>query len=139
MPAEVLRGTVQHEVRPEGEWALVYGRREGAIHHDDRPSLPPGLRKAFYVDQLERRVRWRLQVQEVAAPGDLFFDGIGVSGVAELHLHARPGEELQEDLVRPAVGVLDGDDAVPGLQESEKGVADSRHPGSEARRVLRRL
>jgi hypothetical protein len=60
MTAEVLGGAVEHQVRPEGERALVYGRREGSVHDDDRVGLMPDLGKAFYVDQLERRVRWRL-------------------------------------------------------------------------------
>src|SRR5829696_2300186 len=45
---------------PEGVRALVYGCGEGAVNHDDRASLMPGLRKPFYVDQLERRVCRRL-------------------------------------------------------------------------------
>src|SRR5215203_1271058 len=139
VPAEVLGSAVEHEVRPEGERALVYGCGEGAVDHDDRAGLMPGLRKAPYVAQLERRVRRRLQVEEVASLNDLFCDGVGVRGVAEPHLHAGPGEELQEDLVRPAVGVLYGDDAVPRLEECEKGVAYGRHPGGETRRGLRFL
>ena len=61
------------------------------------------------------------------------------SVVSQSHLHARPGEELQEDFVRPAVSVLHGDDAVPGCEECEKGVAYGRHAGCETRRGLRRL
>ena len=43
---------MEHDVRPQGERALVYRRREGAVDHDDRPGLMAGLRKAFYVDQV---------------------------------------------------------------------------------------
>src|SRR5215203_2474105 len=139
VPPEVLGGAVEHEVSPEGERALVNGRGEGAVDHHDRAGRMPGLREAGYVDQLERGVRRRLQVEEVTAPGDLIRDGLGIRSIAEHHLHARPGQELQEDFVRPAVGVLHGDDAVAGLEESEKGVADGRHPGGETRRGLRLL
>src|SRR5215211_8317280 len=130
---------MEHEARPQGERALVYWGSEGAVHHDDCPGLTPSFREAAYVDELERRVRWRLQVQQVASFSDLFFDGVGVRSVEQLYLHTDSGEELQEDLVRSAVGVLDGDDPITGLQEGIKGVADSRHPGGEARRILRPL
>src|SRR5215218_2716836 len=113
--AEVLGGAVEHEVRPQGERALVYRGSEGAVHHDDRPGLTPGFGEATNVDELERRVRRRLQVQEIAAPCDLSFDGVGVRSVEQLYLHSGSGEELQEDLVRPAVSVLDGDDPITGL------------------------
>src|SRR5829696_10299415 len=91
VPTEVLCGAVEHEVRPQCERALVYRGSEGAVHHDDRPGLTPGFGEATNVDELERRVRRRLQVQEIAAPCDLFFDGVGVRGVEQLHLHSGSG------------------------------------------------
>jgi hypothetical protein len=60
-----------------------------------------GLRKAFYVDQLERRVRRRLQIQQIAPFGDLLFDGAMVRGIEEPHLHARPGRNSRKILFVP--------------------------------------
>src|ERR1051326_5181919 len=42
-------------------------------------------------------------------------------------------QEVQKELIRPAIGVLDRDDAIAWREKREERVADRGHPGGEAR------
>jgi hypothetical protein len=134
--AEELRGGVDHEVGAERERLLVDRRRERVVDDHDRAALVRGRRQRLDVDHLQRRVGRRLQVQHVATAGDRLLDRLVVLRVAEVDVDLLARQDVDEDLVRAAVGVLHGDDARARAEQREQRAGDGRHAGGEADRVL---
>ncbi len=91
-----------------------------------------GICETLDVDHLEGRIGRALEIEQSAAAGDLPLDLLMVVGGAESRLDPEAGEELDEDLVRAAVRVFDGDHPVAGREEGEERVADRGHAGGEA-------
>src|SRR5579863_3783957 len=94
------------------------------------------LRQARNVNDFHGRIGRGLQIEKLAAARDLGFDLREVRGVAQPDLDAERRQELREELVRTAVAVLDGHDAITGPQKCEERSADRGHAGGEARGSL---
>ena len=59
VPAQVLGGAVNHDVRPVFERPLEVAAGEGVVHHQDRPVLVAQLGQGGDVQDLQQRVRRR--------------------------------------------------------------------------------
>jgi hypothetical protein len=134
MAAQELRRTVDDEVGPECERALVDGRSEGVVDDDDGAGRMPGGSEPLDVEHLEGGVRWRLEVEESHALGDAGLDGGVVARVAEVDVDTDPWQELQEETVGAAIGVAHGHDAIGRSKQGEECVADGCHARREAGR-----
>ena len=135
--AQKLGGAVQHQVHAQLERVLVDGRGKRVVGHHDRAGACAGRGQARDVQHLERGVGGRFQVEHPAALGDRRLDLRVVGRIAQRHLHLEAGQELGEDLVGAAVGVLDRHDPVAGREQREERVADGGHAGGEAGGRLR--
>ena len=89
------------------------------------------------VHDFERGVGGGFQIEQPAAFGNRCLDGFVVGGVAQLDLDLKARQELQEQLVRPAVSVPHRDHAVAGGEQGEQGVADGGHAAGKAGGRLR--
>ena len=117
MTAQVLGGAVDHQVGTKLQWVLVDGVAKVLSTTTTAPTACPAACQSGNVHHLGGRVGRAFQVEDFAAFGDLGFDLVVVGGVAKLHLDLKTGQEFAEDHVGAAVGVLDGDDPIPGGEQ----------------------
>ena len=136
MAAEEFGGAVQHQIGAQRQGVLVDGRREGVVGDHDGPDRVGRGGQTRDVQHLECRVGGRLQVDQPAAAGDGGLDLLVVVGLAELDLDADARQEVDEQLIGAAVGVLDRHDAIAGRQQGKEHVTDGGHAGGEARGSL---
>ena len=134
--AQELRGGVHDQVGAERQRLLVDRRREGVVDDHDRALLVRGRGERLDVDHLQRRVGRRLQVEHVEAAADGALDRLVILGVAQVDVDLLARQQVDEELVRAAVGVLDRDDAPARRQQREQRAANRRHARREGDRVL---
>ena len=134
----VLRRARQRERGAELERALEVGRGERVVDEDRGPDLFRHRRDRRDVQDLEHRVRRRLEPDE---RGPCFLDRAVLRRIREVdvaHAQAELLEDLREDPERAAVDVLLGEHEIPARQRREHG-SDRRHPVPEDGRVLASL
>ena len=129
MAAEVLRRGVHDDVGAEVERLLEEGGRERVVHDDDRADVVRRCRRGLDVDDVQHRVRRRLDPHDARVVVEM------VAQVREL-LRRHVVEEIALRLVHlrrhaidAAVDVGDEDDALAGVDEVHQ-----RRRGSEAGR-----
>ena len=83
--------------------------------------------QASEIDNFDRRIRRTFQVHRLAPLSDCRFDRLVIARITERYLNAESRQEFDKQLVRPPVGVLNGNDAIAGRQEGKKRVADRAH------------
>jgi len=130
--AEVLGRAVQGDVGAQGQGVLVDGRRERVVDDHRRAGRVAGGRQPSDVDDLQRRVRRRLQVEQGAALRHRALDLLVIGRLAELGLDSETRQELEEDAVRAAVRVLHRDEPVARREQGEERAAHGGHARGEA-------
>jgi len=127
MAPEELGGAVHDEVGAQRQRLLEHRRGEGVVDHGDRPAILAGGEQARQVDDLQRRVGRRLEVEQVAAPVHRLLDTVGVGRVDQLDLHTDPREVLGEQHARAAVGVFHRHHPLARLEQGVEHVGDRGH------------
>ena len=97
------------------------------------PRRPGRREQAGKVENLEGRVRRRLQVEEVAAPGHGRLDGVVVGCVDQLDIDTDTWQVTREEQAGTAVGVLDGHHSPARLEQSVQRGRDRGHAGRGGR------
>jgi DcuC family C4-dicarboxylate transporter len=117
--ADHLRQALHDQVSPVIERPHQDRRRERVVYHQQTAALPGQLAQGLHIDQAQERVGKRLHEQEL---GRLFESRpylVEVSGVHECGLDAEAVQLGLQELRRPAVEAIAGDDAVALLQGSQ--------------------
>ena len=131
MPAEVLRGRVDDDVGAQLVGALEKRGRERRVDDDHRADRVRGLGGLLDVDQVQERVRRRLQPDDARGVVEVLLQpGLDLRSGEERELVALRLVDLGEHPVRAAVDVVHGDDAVARLEQ-----VHDRRRRAEARRV----
>jgi hypothetical protein len=139
MTADVLRRRVEHDVGAELERPLEVGRGERVVDDDDRADLVRRVGGRADVDDVQHRVRRRLEPDDpcplVQVRGEVRVDLLGRDEVEGVSLRL---VDLREHPVDAAVDIVDADDSLAGVDEvhERRRRAD---PGRESRTVLRPL
>ena len=123
MATEVLRRRVQHEVHAELEWLLQIRAREGVVRDRERARAMRDLRERGDVENLEERVRRRLDPHELRLAADGPADRRGTPHVDGGERDAGAVEYPREEPVGPAVHVVPHDDVIALLEEVRDSVA----------------
>ena len=143
--AEVLRRRVDDDVGAERERLLQVRRRERVVDDDERADRVRRLGGRADVDDVQQRVRRRLEPDEPRALVEVLAEvRVDLVGRDELELVALRLVDLGEHPVDAAVDVVDADDAVAGIDEvhgvvvapmPERKAIPCSAPSSEARQI----
>ena len=117
---EILGAGFVHDVGAEIQGVRQHGREHGVVHDDER--LLVGLVghpcDARDVDNLDERVRGRLQEDHGRLVVDQLPHAVGVGGVDVVDDDTLVGREVGEQAVGAAVQVVAGDDLVAGSKQA---------------------
>ena len=138
--AQVLGQGVQDDVGPEGEGLLQVGRREGVVHHAERPGAVGELGRRADVRQAQQGVARGLEVHVARALGEGPLDLGQVGRVDEREADPVALEHAREEAPGPAVEVVARHHVVPRLEPVEERVAgcQARGEGQAAAALLER-
>ena len=117
VPAEVLGRRVQHDVRAQRERLLQVGRGEGVVDDEPGARLARDVGDRGDVRDAQQRVGRRLAPDDAGGRPDRRAQGVEVAEVDGGVLDAPRREDLVDQPVRAAVGVVRDDDVVAGAQE----------------------
>ena len=119
MAANHLGQAFDHHIGAEFQRPGQYRRGEGIVHQQQAAALPGHLCEPIQINQVQERVRHRLDEQHfgrlVEGRADLFH----VAGVDECGLHAEASQLLAQQLGGPAVEPIAGDDPVALLDDGK--------------------
>ena len=118
---------MHHDVGAESERALQCRSREGVVDDEQGADLTGGARERGDVGDPQQRVARRLHPDQLRGRlRQRLLDGARVAEVGDAHRHAPGDEDLRDQAIRSAVGVVSEEDLI----------ARAQHPAQQ--RVFRR-
>ena len=136
VPAQRLRGAVNHQVRPKVQRILVVGRREGIVDHHHRPDRVRRGADHLQVYDLTEGVAGRLQNNHPRVWFQVVPDASRVVGIHPGKGNAHPLQN-QGHLVIRAVGVMKNNHVVARLEIGQVHHGAGRHARGAYNAILR--
>ena len=137
MASKKFGRAVNDKVGAEFQRSLIDGRGKSTVDRNQRSMTMRCGGEARDIDNLDGRIRRRLKVKQLAALRDCSLDRIVIGGIAQRDIHLKPRQKFDEEFIRPAVRVVNGNDAVSGREQRKQGIADGRHAAGETGRRFR--